>query len=233
MPIPEAKATAIPSDLDRFATRLEALGFVVLGTLAASKGLPGLQDGRGLALVGNAGPGFWRAFARSAPPSSPTALDDWVRATLDPLAETAGIVRIVYPFDGPPYAPIQTWAVATGTAFPSPLGLLVHRTFGLWHAYRAALVFDRPLDVPNAPPAEASPCDTCAERPCLAACPVTAFSTAGYDVPACTHHLKTIDEGDCLSLGCRARHACPVGRDHVYQPAQAAFHMRAFLAANG
>jgi len=31
--------------------------------------------------------------------------------------------------------------------------------------------------------------------------------------------------------GCLARRACPVGAEHAHQPAQAAFHMRAFLAA--
>jgi hypothetical protein len=32
--------------------------------------------------------------------------------------------------------------------------------------------------------------------------------------------------------GCLARRACPVGQAHVYGPAQARFHMAAFLAAH-
>ncbi len=34
-----------------------------------------------------------------------------------------------------------------------------------------------------------------------------------------------------MDLGCRARRACPVGREYFYDPEQAAFHMRAFLDA--
>jgi hypothetical protein len=43
-----------------------------------------------------------------------------------------------------------------------------------------------------------------------------------------------------MGEGCRARRACPVGRDYRYAPDQAAFHMRPFrrnalarLAAEG
>jgi hypothetical protein len=34
-----------------------------------------------------------------------------------------------------------------------------------------------------------------------------------------------------MSGGCLARRACPVGREYAYDPAQARFHMQAFLAA--
>ena len=36
---------------------------------------------------------------------------------------------------------------------------------------------------------------------------------------------------DCLTTGCRARRMCPVGREFIYEPFQAQFHMEAFLAA--
>lgn len=36
---------------------------------------------------------------------------------------------------------------------------------------------------------------------------------------------------DCLDFGCRARHACPVGRDYRYAPNLAQFHMEAFYKA--
>ena len=35
-------------------------------------------------------------------------------------------------------------------------------------------------------------------------------------------------EPACMDLGCRARDACPVGRDYRYAPGQANFHMQAF-----
>jgi hypothetical protein len=32
-----------------------------------------------------------------------------------------------------------------------------------------------------------------------------------------------------MEFACLARHACPVGRDYRYAPAQARFHMQSFL----
>jgi hypothetical protein len=34
-----------------------------------------------------------------------------------------------------------------------------------------------------------------------------------------------------MAESCRARRACPIGREYLYQPEQARFHMTHFLAA--
>jgi epoxyqueuosine reductase QueG len=111
--------------------------------------------------------------------------------------------------------------------FPSPLGLLIHAEFGLWHAYRAALLFAEKSTLP-ARKAASSPCESCVAKPCLAACPVDAFSGSGYDVPRCAAFLDTEAGEECMDRGCRARRACPVGLERAQEPAQAGFHMRAF-----
>jgi hypothetical protein len=123
--------------------------------------------------------------------------------------------------------PFQRWAMRAEAVHPSPIGMLIHPLFGLWHAYRAALAWPEGLDLP-ARPALASPCETCAEKPCLSTCPVGAFSRRGYDVPSCVRHLDTPAGADCMGEGCRARRACPVGRDYRYAPVQAEFHMLPF-----
>jgi epoxyqueuosine reductase QueG len=110
----------------------------------------------------------------------------------------------------------------------SPLGLLVHPRYGLWHGYRGALLFATRLDLPQRVSA-GSPCAACAGRPCLAACPARAFTAAGYDVAACARQLAGTPEPACMGIGCLARHACPVGSEHRYAPAQARFHMQSFL----
>jgi ferredoxin len=112
----------------------------------------------------------------------------------------------------------------------SPLGMLIHPDWGLWHSYRGALAFREPLDLPP-PDVRPSPCDACATKPCLSTCPVGAFTTSGYDTAACVAHISTPAGRDCIDEGCRARRACPVGVAHRLLPEQAAHHMRAFLAA--
>lgn len=180
---------------------------------------------RTLVLAGNAGPRMWLAFdaARAA---GPVTLDAWSARVLSELAARLG-ARAVFPFE-PPYLPFQRWAMRAEACHPSPLGLLIHPDYGLWHGYRGALLFAAAIALPP-PDRRASPCASCAERPCLGACPVGAFDASAYDVPACTRHLASNPEPACMDRGCLARHACPIGRDYRYAPAQARFHMRAFL----
>ena len=184
-----------------------------------------------LVMVGNAGPAMWAAFAaardRYADHANP--LDAWIAETVGAIARDAG-GEALFPFGGPPHLPFQRWAQRAEPVHPSPVGVLIHPDYGLWHAYRAALVFAEKLDMP-APDRRPAPCETCADKPCLSACPVGAFDGVAYDVPACVGHITAADSGNCMSRGCAARHACPVGREYAYAPAQAAFHMRAFAAA--
>ena len=107
-----------------------------------------------------------------------------------------------------------------------------HPEYGTWHAYRGALAFGEKLELPEAP-AFANPCKSCAEKPCLSACPVKAFDGKGYDVAACADHVRSPDGRACLEMGCLARHACPVGREYAYLPDHAKFHMDAFIKARG
>lgn len=181
-----------------------------------------------LILLGNAGPDMWRAFSDSAEAADgrPHALDRWTRRVAEALAERFG-ARPVFPFEGPPYHPFQRWAKRAEPVFSSPLGLLIHPEFGLWHGYRAALAFGEALSLPAFEPRE-SPCTRCEARPCLFACPVVAFTDSGYNVSGCRAYLATPEGASCVERGCLARRACPVGRAYLYEPPQAEWHMRAF-----
>ncbi len=229
----------------------------------------GIQPPATVILVGHAGPAMWAAFQRAmdAPGSDnaatggttqPTAsaepeqgsahpLDDWTRTVLTPVA-VAMDASAIFPSDRP-YAPFQTWARAVEPVWPSPLGPLIHSTYGLWHAYRAAFVFpgecglatpaDRGANAALAPagadagapaPDDASPCATCTDQPCRTACPVNAAARpGGLNVPACVSHLSTPDGDACFASGCLARAACPVGRAYAWPETQNRFHMAAFL----
>ena len=199
----------------------------------AEDSVPPLPDGRAtvtVVLAGNAGPDMWRRFAaerRAA--DEPDALDGWTKRVMAPLAAALG-GHPLFPSDGPPYMPFQRWAQRAESVHPSPIGPLIHPDFGLWHAYRGAVIFAERFVLPLRD-TRPSPCASCAERPCLATCPVGAMTTNGYDVAACATHLDTEDSGDCMARSCAARRACPVGRNYMYDPAQSCFHMAAFLRA--
>ena len=214
---------------------LSARGLVARGGFHPTPAdrVPMLADGRPagtLVLVGNVGPGLWRAFAGSREfGTAPDPLDRWTRRVLTELADRWG-VRALFPFGGPPYLPFVPWAKRAEPVFESPLGILIHPDHGLWHAYRGALAFAETMALPPRA-ARARPCDACADKPCLSACPVGAFTDGTYDVASCTRHIAAPEGSDCLDRGCRARRACPVGSEGAYEPAQARFFMAAFLAA--
>ncbi len=173
----------------------------------------------------------WGAFAASPEKADekPHPLDRWSERVIGALAERFGAVAL-FPFGGPPWHPFQQWAQRASSVHPSPLGLLIDPDFGLWHSYRGAIAMAERLDLP-ARIDRPSPCESCRAKPCLSACPVNAFSAAGYSVDACARHISAPAGADCMTGGCLACRACPIGADHHPIPAQATFHMTAFLAA--
>lgn len=182
-----------------------------------------------MAIVGNVGSAVWPFFEGARQISPGLTLDRWTKDVIGDIAERFDI-EAVYPFEGPPYHPFIRWAERTGTLFPSPIGLTIHPIYGLWLAFRAALLIDHPLDAKPVPVLH--PCDDCQDRPCLTACPVGAFSGEGYDFEACLDHLAT-PVNDCRQRGCRARIACPIGQGFRYEEDHAAFHMQQLLKARG
>ncbi len=210
-------------------------GLVPRGAFRLADGERGgaLSGIRTIVLIGVTGRSGWDAFAASseARDGAEHPLDRWSRRVIDGLAQKLGAVGL-YPFGGPPHFPFQQWARRAEPVHPSPIGLLIHPVYGLWHSFRGALGFAEVLDVP-AFKAAPSPCDSCAERPCLGDCPVGAFSVGGYDVAACAAHLRAAAGAACMERGCLARRACPIGAEHAHGAEQAAFAMRAFLRARG
>jgi ferredoxin len=199
-------------------------GLSVRGGFSGGADLP--PGTRAIVLLGNAGPGMWPHFAAGRR-DEPDALDAWTKRLAGPIAASLD-ASAAYPSDRP-YHPFQRWAVAAEPVHASPLGILIHPAWGLWHAYRAALLFAEPVeDLPPRQPA-ANPCDSCRDKPCLTACPVSAFDGTRYDVAACGTHLLAEHDPKCAGLGCRARDACPVARDMRYLDAQIRFHMAAFV----
>lgn len=180
------------------------------------------QDHGTLVLLGPEEPAFWPMFTQTPEYNDGDAdpMDRWSHRIIDGIATQVGGAAY-YPFGGVPFLPFYTWALRTGQAWASPIGFLVHQHAGLFASYRGAVWVpeDRAVEMAT------QPCLTCA-APCKPACPVGAFAD-GYDVATCKSYLKTAPGASCLSYGCKARGACPVGAGRRL-PAQAAFHMEAF-----
>lgn len=209
---------------------IEALGHAehlrILGGLAVEDaGDFDLADMQTLLLLGPDEPNFWPAFQASEEyhlPQDP--LDSWSKRVIGTLAKRLS-GRAIFPSDGPPYPPFFRWALATGRSHSSPVNLLVHDHAGLMVSFRGVLALPMRLDLPPNP---ASPCQSCATRPCVGRCPVGALTPAGYDVARCKTYLRTKEGQDCMQ-GCAVRRACPQSQSFGRLPEQSAFHMAAFL----
>lgn len=190
-----------------------------------------LTDAGAVVLAGFIGSSNWRHFEESAEArdGEPDALDRWSFRIIGAVADELGAAAL-FPFIGPPWLPFLRWAQKAEPLHPSPIGMLIHPDWGLWHSFRGALAFQERFDLP-AQDRRPSPCDSCSDKPCLTTCPVAAFKKNSYDVAACVAHIETTQGGDCMNEGCRARRACPVGAAYRYSPEQANFHMRAFRRA--
>ncbi len=112
---------------------------------------------------------------------------------------------------------------------PSPLGILVHPEYGLWHAYRGALLFDAEISI-QAPQEVIHLCDLCPGKPCLKSCPVDAYSQDGFRLSglsrSCARPFRRALPHAAAALTATL---CPYGTAYRYPADEQAFHMAAFM----
>ena len=178
-----------------------------------------------LLLLGPAEPGFWARITESPEFSEPDPVDRWSQRVIGKLASEFGATAL-FPFGGPPYQPFISWALESGHVWQSPVSLMIHPSAGLFVSFRGALAFEERLTLPEPPPA--SPCESCADKPCLAACPAEALTSEGYDVPACHAWLDTNAGKSCMQAGCLVRRSCPASQTYGRLQQQSAHHMQHF-----
>jgi hypothetical protein len=205
------------------------LGIVCRGGFVLEPGeeLPEVDAGRPsrtLVLLGF-GAMQWSVFAASAEfaDGQPHPLDRWSVRVIGQLGTLFG-ARPLYPFGGPPWWPFQSWAQRAEVLHSSPLRILMHPRFGLWHAYRGALLFAGEFALPPRM-SWPSPCESCATKPCIASCPAGAVTPNGFDRAACAAHVAS-PQGIACRSGCLSRGTCPVAVSHRYSTEQATFHMQ-------
>jgi hypothetical protein len=189
---------------------------------------PGGAPAKAVRMVGQAGVAPWPHFIRwrdqqHADLANP--LDTWSREVIGSVAGRFGALAV-----GPndkPFLPFQQWAMRAEGLKPSPLGILMHPQYGLWHAYRGALLFAHEISLPEQGEV-VHLCDSCVAKPCLRVCPVDAYTEDGFAYQACLSHVRGQKGQACRSLGCLDRNACPYGRAFRYPADVQAFHMAAF-----
>ena len=198
----------------------------IFGGFTPVKAAQAPASAKTILLLGPHEPGFWPhiSTAREFTDQQPDPLDRWSQRIITELAGLAGGTAL-FPFGGPPYQPFIAWALRSGRAWTSPVGLLVHDRAGLFVSYRGALALPYHVDLP---PLGQSPCLTCPGQPCRSACPVGALTDAGYDLGACHAYLDTKHGQDCMMRGCAVRRACPISASYGRLAEQSAFHMKAF-----
>lgn len=227
---PQADRASQPGQFyDRLCVAAATRGLRCRGGFIVGPGdaLPGIAGGpaRTVVLLGFTGPEHWPIFTASPESADGQAnpLDRWSSRVIRDLAAEFG-ARPLHPFDGPPWWPFQRWAQRAEALHPSPLGILIHPRYGLWHAYRGALSFAAEFELP--PPVQGpSPCSSCTATPCIAACPAGAVTALGFDRAACAAHVAS-PKGIACRSGCLARASCPVGVQYRYGSEQAIFHMQ-------
>ncbi len=189
-------------------------------------------------LVGSRGAEFWPHFSAwqaTQPENMSDPLDTWSREVIGQVAATSGALA-VSPSDRP-FFPFQQWGMRAERLRPSPLGILMHPDYGLWHAYRGALLLPAGVladEVRAMNQAAADPihlCDLCDGKPCRKACPVNAHAGEGFAYQDCLAHVRSPPGASCRDAGCLDRNACPVATDWRYPPDVQRFFMAAFAPA--
>lgn len=185
------------------------------------------SDSNRIILIGNGGSSLWQ----SLPPAiwdHNDPIDSFSHAAAQQFARKIlgeDRYQVIYPGTHP--VALQQMGLAAGWHANSPLGLGINPRWGLWFAYRAAILTRIPLPEIRHPKA-ASPCVSCQDQPCISHCPAQALTAdRAIDMPRCGNYR--LNEDSRCSDRCLARISCPVSIEHRYTLEQIRYHYRLSL----
>ena len=172
---------------------------------------------RQLILIGHGGRSLWdevqAAGIRSDDPIDDFSVDAVEQWFAGQFADRR--FQIVYP--GETSVGLQGLGQLAGWHHASPFMVGINETWGTWYAYRVVLLADTDI-LPTPPVRSASPCLSCAAKPCIAACPGKAMDDGVFVLEKCVAYRKQ-PASRCRET-CVARTGCPVGTGHRYCDAQ-------------
>lgn len=195
--------------------------------IIASSGIP-LANYRQLVLIGHGGRLLWEKM-HSTDLDNKDPVDHFsgsiTRQFIRDYLDNAAVLWL-YP-DSRYSVPLQQLGEAAGWCSPSPLGLGISADYGLWFAYRALFLINSNLPMTSALP-HLSPCNRCAQQPCITACPPEAAQKERLNMALCARH-RLAPHSSCADR-CLSRLACPVHPEHRYEPEQIQYHYQVSLA---
>lgn len=179
-----------------------------------------------LLLIGHGGPTLWRQLQANSPAAT-DPVDSYSIATTHQFIDRylAGAASLIlYPSNDQYLLPLSELGQLAGWSQPTPLGLGIHPSFGVWFAYRVALLTTAvlPTNAPVDPTGQPHACLSCTHKPCISACPAQAVQPDGFDIFACSRY-RLQPKSACADR-CLARMACPMAPEQRYTLAQIQYH---------
>ena len=210
--------------------KLVKMGFSLQGVLdisAVNTLLPESAREYGQLLVfGHGGKKLWQSIDSHSDKANP--IDDYsVACIMDFLARIdCDQYDILYPtnmFN----VDLRLLGQRLGWHHDSPLGIGINKTYGTWFAYRVVVAANTNFEITKTH-LSVSPCEDCADKPCITHCPVDAVGDE-FNLQACVGERAR--EGSACAYQCLARRACPVGVAHRYDSEQIRYHYGRSLEA--
>ncbi len=172
---------------------------------------------RQLILLGHAGRRLWESV-KAAEVDREHPIDDFtVRTVRRWFAEEypQHAYDVIYP--GTHAIGLQRLGQLAGWHHATPFMVGIDARWGSWFAYRAVILADTAF-APTGPEESEHPCNSCKDKPCIAACPASALAGGQFDLDRCIGYRR--QAGSRCRETCIARVSCPVGIDHRYAEEQ-------------
>jgi hypothetical protein len=166
-----------------------------------------------LILIGHGGRTLWEAVKKSGIGGADPIDDFTLRTIRQWMTECQPAKRYAILYPGPQPIALQRLGALAGWHHAAPFMVGIDAAWGTWYAYRAVVLADTHF-APSPAVDHSSPCATCQDKPCIAACPASAMAVGIFSLQKCVTWRKQ-DASTC-ALTCLARVACPVGSDHRY-----------------
>ena len=176
---------------------------------------------RQLILLGHGGRTMWQQLQQSDIQSDNPVDDYSIQCVQQFFAheQPQQQYKIVYPGDY--RIGLQQLGDLAGWHHPSPFWVGVNHHWGSWYAYRIVVLADSDFHITPTVQSQ-SPCETCADKPCISICPAEAVSEKYFDVKQCSSY-RLQNDSNC-SHQCLSRLRCPVGKEHRYSREQIEYH---------